>query len=117
MSDREQDTLLVDERFSKAEFERRDHLARPFHGIVMFVKPVLPTERPPKIRMATTADAAAVARILRESFVEYEPLYTRDAFAATTPGEEGVRRRMEEGPLWIAACADVAQGTVSAVSR
>jgi len=38
-----------------------------------------------KIRMAVSENAEAVTALLYEAFAEYEPLYTKEAFAVTTP--------------------------------
>src|SRR5882672_6169760 len=55
-----------------------------------------------RIRRAELQDASDIASVLRQSFLEYEDQYTPEGFAATTPGEQQVRSRMEEGPVWIA---------------
>jgi GNAT superfamily N-acetyltransferase len=68
-----------------------------------------------RIRRAVYADAAEIAGVLRQSFLEFESLYTPKGFAATTPDREQVERRMEEGPVWIALCEDRTAGTASAV--
>jgi GNAT superfamily N-acetyltransferase len=67
------------------------------------------------IRRAVPADAADIASVLRQSFLEFEALYTPKGFAATTPDPEQVGSRMEEGPAWIAICDDRTAGTASAV--
>ena len=70
------------------------------------------------LRMATPADADSVASVLSESFAEYEPLYTPEGYAATTPTAEQIRARWEEGPVWVAVGdVGVVVGTVSAVPR
>ena len=69
------------------------------------------------IRRAEPEDAPAIAAVLYESFVEYKPLYTEEAFAVTTPGEIGVLARMQEGPIWVAEAGGVPVGTVSAVGK
>lgn len=68
-----------------------------------------------RIRRAVPADAADIATVLRQSFLEFEALYTPKGFAATTPDPEQVGSRMEEGPAWIALCEDRTAGTASAV--
>jgi putative acetyltransferase len=68
-----------------------------------------------RIRRAVPADAADIASVLRQSFLEFEALYTPKGFAATTPDPEQVGSRMEEGPAWIALCEDRTAGTASAV--
>ena len=68
-----------------------------------------------RVRPATPADAPSIAAVLHESFVEYKASYTDEAFAATTPAGEQVRRRMDEGPVWVATRGGVTVGTVSVV--
>ncbi|MBA2288283.1 MAG: GNAT family N-acetyltransferase [Ktedonobacteraceae bacterium] len=70
--------------------------------------------RQPEIRRATTADVVSIASVLLASFVEYEPAYTREGFAATTPQQEQIQRRMSEGPVWVALLDGAIVGTVSA---
>ena len=70
-----------------------------------------------QINAATAEDAPLVASILRAAFAEYERLYTPEAFAATVLNEELVRRRLDEGPMWLAFHDGRAVGTVSAVLR
>src|SRR5215469_2644427 len=70
-----------------------------------------------RIRRATAADAAKIASVLRQSFQEFEALYTPEGFAATTPDFEQVGRRMEEGPAWIALSENSIAGTASAVIK
>ena len=69
----------------------------------------------PRIRRALPADAAVIAEVLRLAFLEFEPQYTPEAFAATTPDESLVRQRMDEGPAWVASCKEQVAGTASAV--
>ena len=70
-----------------------------------------------QIRRAEPQDAASVAKVLYESFVEYEGLYTPEGFAATTPNTEDVIVRMRQGPVWIALREGVVLGTVAAVVK
>jgi hypothetical protein len=51
-----------------------------------------------QIRLATHADAGAIAAVLHDSFIEYEKSYTANGFAATTPTAEQIKNRMNEGP-------------------
>jgi len=67
------------------------------------------------IRRARSADAPAIASVLRESFAEFRPQYTPEAFAATTPSSEGVLARLREGPVWLAEEEGVIVGTIAAV--
>jgi N-acetylglutamate synthase-like GNAT family acetyltransferase len=69
------------------------------------------------IRRATAVDAEAVAYLLRDAFREYERLYTRAGYAATTPDPAVVRERLKEGPTWVAEEGGFVTGTVSAVLR
>jgi GNAT superfamily N-acetyltransferase len=73
--------------------------------------------REASIRRATAADAEDIAQVLRQSFVEFEPLYTPEGLAATTPDEQQVRRRMDEGPVWVALWGDRIAGTAAAVPK
>lgn len=66
-----------------------------------------------RIRRATAEDAPAVAAVLREAFAEFERLYTRAGFAATTPDAATVAQRLAEGPTWVAEDGEIV-GTVSA---
>jgi GNAT superfamily N-acetyltransferase len=70
-----------------------------------------------EIRLARPEDASSVARVLHEAFVEYESLYTREGFVATTPNVEQVLNRMLEGPVWIASRSLQILATVSAVVK
>ncbi|PYX23287.1 MAG: hypothetical protein DMG82_11770 [Acidobacteria bacterium] len=70
-----------------------------------------------RIRRAVPTDAAEIADVLRQSFLEFEALYTPKGFAATTPDPEQVGSRMEEGPAWIALVEDRTAGTASAVPK
>jgi GNAT superfamily N-acetyltransferase len=70
-----------------------------------------------RIRPAEPGEAATVAKILHDSFAEYESLYTREGFAATTPDEDQVWVRMREGPVWLASRESTALGTVAAVIK
>ena len=55
-----------------------------------------------RFRMATPEDAPIVSDILRQSFAEYQALYTAEGFAATTPEPAQILTRMQEGPIWVA---------------
>jgi len=70
-----------------------------------------------EIRLAHPQDAAAIAKVLYESFVEYEALYTPQGFAATTPNADQIKTRMREGPVWIACRDDRVLGTVAAMMK
>jgi ribosomal protein S18 acetylase RimI-like enzyme len=63
------------------------------------------------------ADSDAIASVLHQAFVEYQPLYTPAAFAATTPESDRIRLRLDEGPIWVAVQSRSVVGTVSAVAK
>ena len=69
------------------------------------------------IRLAGRHEAAAIARVLHESFAEFQARYTPQGYAATTPDDAGVRGRMAEGPAWVAVSDDAIVGTASAVKK
>jgi len=69
----------------------------------------------PRARLAARSDAPAIAAILRQAFAEYRPLYTPQAFAATTPTAAQIAARWDEGPVWVVAVAGQVAGTVAAV--
>jgi len=70
-----------------------------------------------EIRMATPDDASLIAAVLYDSFLEYESLYTRDAFAATVLTGDQIRGRIGQGRVWVALWNDAIVGTVSAVPK
>ena len=72
---------------------------------------------PVLIRLVVPSDATTISKVLRDSFVEYESLYTPQGFAATTPDAKQVFLRMQEGPVWIAFRGEEALGTASAVVK
>ena len=76
-----------------------------------------PSEVSVLVRRADPQDASDIARVLRQSFLEYQDQYTPEGFAATTPGEQQVRNRMAEGPTWVALLSKAIVGTASAVEK
>jgi len=70
-----------------------------------------------QVRIAEVGDAAAIAAVLYEAFREFEPLYTAEGFAATTPKSEQIVERMSEGPIWVALVGGEIVGTVSVVLK
>ncbi|SRR6266487_719275 len=70
-----------------------------------------------QIRIATPSDAAAIAAVLFESFIEFRQLYTIEGFAATTPTAEQIRKRIDEGLVWVAETDDKIEGTVSSIPK
>ena len=69
------------------------------------------------IRSASQADTEAIARILFDSFIEFEPLYTLEGFAATALNARNVATRLMEGPVWVALSNDQVVGTMSVVLK
>ena len=55
-----------------------------------------------QIRLAEPQDAPDIAKVLYESFVEFQVLYTPEGFVATTPSADQILTRMREGPAWLA---------------
>jgi len=76
---------------------------------------VVENELPVVIRIARSDDATSIAAVLLQSFIEYKAVYTAGGFAATTPDTEEVRRRMTEGPTWVAVQDSEIVGTVAVV--
>ena len=70
-----------------------------------------------QVRLAAPTNLASVATALRESFSEYKSSYTDEAFAATTPRVEELRRRLKEGPIWVAMKDETLVGTVSVIAK
>ena len=69
------------------------------------------------IHLAVPSEALVIALVLYESFAEYKPEYTPEAFAATTPTPDQIEQRMSEGPVWVAVRQGAIVGTVSAVPK
>lgn len=70
-----------------------------------------------EIRRAVAEDAAAIAAVLHESFLEYQACYTEEAFSATTLNSGQVLGRLREGPVWVALRQSAIAGTAAAVER
>jgi len=68
-----------------------------------------------QIRIAVPDGAFAIALTLHMAFLEFEPLYTPEAFATTISSPDQIRRRLNEGPIWVAMQDDAVVGTVSVV--
>ena len=77
----------------------------------------MPASPEVQIRPAEPDEAPAIAKVLYESFMEYEGLYTAEGFAATAPNAEQVVARMREGPVWLACREGRVLGTVAAVVK
>jgi putative acetyltransferase len=70
-----------------------------------------------QIQPATELDMEAVATVLRDAFLEFKSLYTQAAYAETTPDPDTLRRRLHEGPIWVARWRGKIVGTISAVEK
>jgi GNAT superfamily N-acetyltransferase len=70
-----------------------------------------------QIREAGPEDAAAIASVLHESFIEFRALYTDGGFTATTPNVEQILIRIAEGPVWVAMREAIMLGTVATVVK
>jgi GNAT superfamily N-acetyltransferase len=66
-----------------------------------------------KIRPAEHSDASVIAELLYESFIGYRPMYTGEAFVATTPGTAEIENRIGNKSVFVALYNDVIAGTVS----
>ncbi len=77
----------------------------------------MPSATQLEVRLAGPGDAAVIAAVLHQSFLEFRPLYTDGGFAATALGEEQILVRMREGPAWVALREGVVVGTVAAVVK
>ena len=66
-----------------------------------------------ELRHARVQDAQAIHALLVTSFASFRPQYTSACFDATVLDVERVRRRMEEGPVWVVG-DDGLIGTVGA---
>jgi GNAT superfamily N-acetyltransferase len=67
------------------------------------------------VRKAGAADATAVSELLKCAFMEFETLYTPEAFVATVLPDSGILARLQEGPLWVAEKPPSLIGTVGAI--
>jgi GNAT superfamily N-acetyltransferase len=70
-----------------------------------------------QIRLAELDEASLIASILHDAFAEYEPAYTPEGLAATTPTSDQIRARWHEGPVWVALLDGTVVGTVAAVPK
>jgi GNAT superfamily N-acetyltransferase len=55
--------------------------------------------------------------MLAAAFREFEPRYTAEGYRATVLTADEIRRRLDEGPTWLAVRNGSVVGTVSAVRR
>lgn len=66
------------------------------------------------VRRARRSEAPAAAFLLRVAFAEVAGEYTPEALAFTLADPEALRRRMDEGAVWMAFLDDEPVGTLSA---
>jgi GNAT superfamily N-acetyltransferase len=76
-------------------------------------KPV--TMYPLLVREASQTDIRFISELLGHAFAEFEALYTPEAYVATVLPVEGVRNRLDEGPVWVAERKSAVIGTVAAI--
>jgi GNAT superfamily N-acetyltransferase len=69
------------------------------------------------IRRAAAGHASSIASVLRQAFEEFASLYTREGYAATTPGAGEIAARMGQGPIWVAVHKEQIVGTGSVVPK
>lgn len=70
-----------------------------------------------QVRKAASLDAPVLAAVMRQAFAEYEPLYTEEGYAATTPNAKDIHLRMKQGPVWVAVHDGQIVGTASVVPK
>jgi GNAT superfamily N-acetyltransferase len=70
-----------------------------------------------RTRRAIADEAASIASVLHQAFIEYKSLYTAAAFAITTPKPVEIEQRWNEGPAWSALKDGRLVGTVAAVTK
>lgn len=68
-------------------------------------------------RKASPDDAAAISKVLLDSFSQFRHFYTDKAFAATTISVDEVIKRMQEGYVWVALKDNIIVGTVAVVKK
>ncbi len=68
------------------------------------------------VRFATIDEVRSIAAVLFDAFIAYKPLYTTEAFAATTPSAVEIKLRFDEGPTWVAILDNRIVGTVAVMA-
>lgn len=69
------------------------------------------------IRSATEHDTEMIPKVLGEAFRPFQSIYSKAAFAATVIGPEEVRKRLREGPVWVAEYEGKPVGTISILPK
>lgn len=70
-----------------------------------------------EIRIALPADSAEIAAVMRAAFAEFESSYTPEAFAVTISDSGNIRKRFDEGAIWVVLKNKKIVGTVSVVAE
>jgi len=73
-------------------------------------------QRSVEISRATADEAASIASVLHQAFVEYQSLYTAEAFAITPPTSAEIEQRWNEGPIWSVVKDGRLVGTIAGVA-
>src|SRR5215510_7203943 len=110
------DSLEAVKRFAGEDYERARYMPRT-ESFCSNSSRQWSTMNIMQIRMATPDDAYAVASTLQKAFLEFEPLYTPEAFATTISSPDQIRLRLNEGPIWVAIQDDMVVGTVSGAPK
>lgn len=76
-------------------------------------KPEVKKTQELEIRLATSADSAAIAEVLHEAFLPFREHYTAEAFDVVTASADLIQSRFVEGPIWVAELNGKVVGTVS----
>lgn len=71
----------------------------------------------PILRFATPEDAEAITLVLAKSFAEYESSYTPQAFVATVPTVNEIKKRFGREIIWVALNKGRIVGTVSVLPK
>jgi putative acetyltransferase len=70
-----------------------------------------------QIRIAVPDDSEAIATVISKAFAEGESDYTPEAYAATVPEADEIRKRFDEGAIWVALKNEEIVGTISTVAE
>jgi len=70
-----------------------------------------------RLQIAMPEDSEAIVAVLTEAFAEHKSSYTPQAYAATVPTVNDIKKRFSEGKIWIALNNKRIVGTVSVVPK
>ena len=62
-------------------------------------------------------EASSIVFVLQQAFAEFASSYTREGYAATTPGAGEIALRMSQGPVWVAVYRKQIVGTGSIMRK